>query len=128
MDQLLPHAPETLGLVFRQLLTDIEEKRTALYRISEQLIAGWWDEVRAPNEKELKATAVLRFTIKEASAKMRQGPPADDEADMSLPVWAGVLPVALAAEAPEPDAALASSVAIPECVVGWGRKDEQAKK
>jgi len=56
--------------------------------ISEHLIAGRWNDVRSPSEKELKATGVLEFSIEEASAKIRQGPPLDDEDDYSLPVWA----------------------------------------
>ena len=54
----------------------------------------------APSEKELKATAVLKFSIEEASAKIRTGPPLDDEEDYSLPVWAGILPLSLEAKTP----------------------------
>lgn len=70
-----------------------QEKVKALRTISEHVIAGRWEQVRGPNEKELKATTVLRFEIEEASAKIRSGPPIDDEADYDLPIWAGVLPV-----------------------------------
>ena len=70
-----------------------ERKINALRTISEHVIAGRWEQVRGPSQKELKATAVLEFEIEEASAKIRTGPPIDDKADYDLPVWAGVLPV-----------------------------------
>jgi nitroimidazol reductase NimA-like FMN-containing flavoprotein (pyridoxamine 5'-phosphate oxidase superfamily) len=92
-------------------------KAHALRIISEQVIAGRWNDVRSPNEKELKATAVLEFSIEEASAKIRQGPPADDEDDYSLPVWAGVVPLALEAKTPVPDARLAEGVEPPPYVL-----------
>lgn len=91
-----------------------EQKVDALRVISEHLIRGRWDEVREPNEKELKATTVLEFTIEEASAKSRSGPPVDDEEDYALPVWAGVLPVRLTTTTPEPDARLRDGIATPE--------------
>jgi len=90
-----------------------EQKTRALRVISEHLMAGRWDDVRSPTEKELKATAVLEFSIEEASAKVRQGPPLDDEEDYALPVWAGVLPVSLEAKAPIPDARLAKGIEAP---------------
>ncbi len=80
-----------------------EKKLEALRMISEHLIRGRWAEVRAPNDQELKATAVLEFVIEEASAKMRTGGPKDDAEDYALPVWAGVLPLALTPGKPVPD-------------------------
>ncbi len=71
------------------------DKEQALRVISEHLAPGRWDEVRAPNDQELKLTAVLRLEIAEASAKIRTGGPIDDEEDLTLPVWAGVLPCSL---------------------------------
>jgi uncharacterized protein len=94
-----------------------EEKTRALRIISEHLIAGRWSDVRGPSDKELKATAVLEFSIEEASAKIRTGPPVDDEEDYSLPVWAGVLPLRLEAKAPVPDPGLAASVKLPPYVL-----------
>lgn len=70
-----------------------EEKEHALFVISEYILKGRWAEVRGPNAKEMKATLVLAIDIEEASAKVRTGPPGDDEEDYELPVWAGVLPV-----------------------------------
>ncbi|MGB7983785.1 MAG: pyridoxamine 5'-phosphate oxidase family protein [Terracidiphilus sp.] len=87
-------------------IDDPAQKNEALRVISEHLIAGRWDEVRVPASQELKATTVLELTIEEASAKLRTGPPIDDEADYALPVWAGVLPLGLKAGEPVPDARL----------------------
>jgi uncharacterized protein len=74
------------------------QKLRALEIVSEHVIAGRWNDVRGPNEKELKATTVLEFSIDEASAKIRTGPPLDDEEDYALPIWAGVVPVKLEAQ------------------------------
>jgi len=84
-------------------IDDRERKIEALRVISEHLMRGRWADVRGPAEQELKATAVLEFTIEEASAKMRTGGPKDDADDYALPVWAGVLPVSLQAGEPIPD-------------------------
>lgn len=75
------------------LVDDPEEKLTALRLLSEHIIPGRWDDIRQPNERELKATSVLRVPIEEFSAKVRTGPPIDDEEDYSFPTWAGVLPL-----------------------------------
>jgi len=76
-----------------ELVEDATEKIEALRAVSDQIIDGRWDEVRQPSQKELKATSVLRLPLKEASAKIRSGPPKDDEEDYALPIWAGVLPL-----------------------------------
>ena len=93
-----------------------DQKTRALRIISEHLIRGRWDDVRRPSEKELKATAVLEFSIEEASAKIRQGPPIDDEEDYSLPMWAGILPLQLEAKTPISDPRLAEDTAVPDYV------------
>lgn len=93
-----------------------DQKTEALRVISEHLIRGRWDEVRVPTEKELKATAVLEFTMEEASAKVRTGPPMDDEEDYVLPVWAGVLPLVLTPSLPIPDSRLPQHTLVPEYV------------
>jgi nitroimidazol reductase NimA-like FMN-containing flavoprotein (pyridoxamine 5'-phosphate oxidase superfamily) len=77
-----------------------EEKMTALEAFTEHVVPGRWAEVRWPNEQELKATLVLALPLAEVSAKVRTGPPLDDEEDMNLPVWAGVVPLHLAASVP----------------------------
>lgn len=97
-------------------ITDTVRKTHALRVVSEHLIAGRWDDVRQPNEKELKATAVLEFSIEEASAKVRTGSPVDDEADYELPVWAGVLPVRLQPQPPIADARLPENIVVPQYV------------
>jgi len=93
------------------------QKTRALRIISEHLIARRWDDVRSPSEKELKATAVLEFSIEEASAKIRTGPPVDDEEDYNLPVWAGVLPLSLEAKPPIRDSRLTDGIDVPEYVL-----------
>ena len=75
-----------------------EEKEAALHALTEQLAPGRWDEARAPTAQELKATWILCLPIDEASAKVREGGPQDEPEDEGLPVWAGVVPVHLAAE------------------------------
>lgn len=97
-----------------KIIADPTRKLEALRIVSDHLIKGRWDDVRQPNEKELKATAVLELTIDEASAKVRTGPPLDDEEDYSLPMWAGVLPLQMAAGIPIPDPRLASGAEFPE--------------
>ncbi len=92
------------------------EKVKALRVISEHLIAGRWRDIRGPTEKELKATTVLQFAIEEASAKIRTGPPLDDEEDYALPMWAGVLPVAIQPQPPVPDDRMATGVVVPEYI------------
>ncbi len=74
-------------------ITEREPKMEALRVISDQIVTGRWDDVRLPNEQELKATTVLEIPLTEASAKIRTGPPVDDEEDYALSVWAGVLPI-----------------------------------
>jgi len=75
------------------LVDNPEEKLTALLALSEHILPGRWDDSRQPNEKELKATSVLRIPIEEFSAKVRVGPPIDDEPDYTFPTWAGVIPL-----------------------------------
>jgi uncharacterized protein len=109
-------------------IENAEEKESALRIISEHLIAGRWNDVRQPTQQELKATAVLEFTIEEASAKIRTGPPIDDEDDYALPVWAGVLPLELQSKEPVPDSRLAAGTAVPPYLRahnGSGRKDKK---
>ena len=79
------------------------EKTEALRIISENIVPGRWEHVRKPSAQELKATAVLSLPIEEASAKLRTGPPLDEEEDYALDVWAGVLPLKLRAGEPVPD-------------------------
>jgi uncharacterized protein len=108
-------------------IEDREKKTEALRLISEHLIAGRWQQVRQPNEKELKATTVLEVTIEEASAKVRLGPPVDDEGDYELPVWAGVLPLRVSPSEPVPDERLIKNIELPEHVRQFGRQTAHTK-
>ena len=100
-------------------IVDPVEKVMSLRVISEHLISGRWVEVRGPSESELKATSVLEFLIDEASAKVRSGPPVDDEKDYGSPVWAGVLPLQMRARPPIPDDNLIGGVAVPDYVLRY---------
>jgi uncharacterized protein len=89
------------------------EKGAALEIISEQILPGRWADIRWPNRKELKATAVLKLHIDEASAKIRTGPPLDDEDDYALKCWAGVLPLTLVPGEPVADSRLPHDIPVP---------------
>ena len=92
------------------LVESPEEKNEALRVISEQIVPGRWNDVRWPTDQELKATKVLALPISEASAKVRTGPPVDDEEDYAMNVWAGVLPLTVEANEPVPDPRISSEV------------------
>src|SRR5918992_707592 len=77
------------------------------------LVPARWSEVRAPSRQELKATKVLSLPLGEASAKVRTGPPIDDDEDYALPVWAGVLPMRTVVDPPQPDPRLDPAIEIP---------------
>jgi nitroimidazol reductase NimA-like FMN-containing flavoprotein (pyridoxamine 5'-phosphate oxidase superfamily) len=76
-----------------RLVSELPEKLEALRLITDHMVPHRWDEARQPNEHELKQTAVLALPLEEVSAKVRVGPPIDDDEDYALPVWAGVIPV-----------------------------------
>jgi nitroimidazol reductase NimA-like FMN-containing flavoprotein (pyridoxamine 5'-phosphate oxidase superfamily) len=98
-----------------------EEKLAALRILSEHIIPGRWDDARQPNERELKATSVLRLPIEEFSAKVRTGPPIDDEEDYSFPTWAGVVPLEMMLGAPINDPRLEPGRAVPDYVRKYSR-------
>ncbi len=98
------------------------EKLLALQAIVEHVVPGRWDDARRPNEKELAATRVLSLSINEASAKVRSGPPSDDDQDYDLNVWAGLIPLELKPGPPEPDPRLARGVAVPAYVQSYARR------
>ena len=98
------------------VVEDQTTKREALRAFTEHITPGRWREVRPPTESELKATTVLAIPLKEVSAKVRTGPPLDDEDDYSLPVWAGVLPLELRPEQPVADSRLSASIELPDYV------------
>lgn len=95
---------------------EVGEKRRALEALVEKLVPGRWADTRAPTEKELRATSVLRIPLAEASAKVRSGPPIDDDADHELPFWAGVVGLRTVAGEPEPDPLLAAGIERPALV------------
>ena len=105
-------------------ITQPGQKTRALRVISEHLLAGRWDDVRGPTRQELSATSVLEFSIAEASAKIRRGPPKDDEEDYGLDIWAGVLPLSVQPGVPVPDPRLKAGVeTVPEYIVKY-RKEQ----
>ena len=99
-----------------RLVADAEEKIDRLKGLIERMTPGRWGRLRPHTEQELKATSVLAFAIDEASAKIRTGPPMDDEADYGLPIWAGVVPVAQRLGPPSPCPRLDQGMAVPEHV------------
>jgi len=103
-------------------VNDAKEKLEALRLLSEHILPGRWVESRQPNEKELKATSVLRLPIEEFSAKVRQGPVVDDEEDYAFPTWAGVIPLTLVAGQPIDDARLVAGQKVPEYARGYTRQ------
>ena len=103
------------------VVEDQTTKREALRAFTEHIAPGRWREVRPPTESELKATTVLAIPLKEVSAKVRTGPPLDDEDDYSLPVWAGVLPLELRSEQPMADSRLSASIEVPDYVRHYDR-------
>jgi nitroimidazol reductase NimA-like FMN-containing flavoprotein (pyridoxamine 5'-phosphate oxidase superfamily) len=94
-------------------IDDPKEKSEALAAISENICPGRWSEIRGPNPQELKATSVVRVPIESASAKVRTGPPKDDEEDYAMDVWAGVLPLFVSAGELLADPRLKSNLEVP---------------
>ena len=103
------------------LVESPEEKLRALEALTEHVMPGRWKDVRPPSEQELKGASVLRLALQEVSAKVRTGPPIDEEQDYNLPIWAGVLPLALIAGAPLPDSHVPPGTAPPPYVRGYSR-------
>jgi nitroimidazol reductase NimA-like FMN-containing flavoprotein (pyridoxamine 5'-phosphate oxidase superfamily) len=103
------------------LVEEREEKLAALLALSEHIVRGRWAEVREPTEQEMRQTTVLSLPLVEVSAKVRTGPPLDDEEDYALPVWAGVLPLRLETGEPVKDPRLPEGVAVPDYVLNYKR-------
>lgn len=102
-----------------------DEKMEALRVFSDHVMRGRWEDARLPNSNELRATTVLALPLEEASAKIRTGPPVDDEEDYGLPVWAGVLPLRLVAGEAVPDPRLAEGIEQPRYVLGYRRPQDE---
>ncbi len=103
-------------------VVDPKEKLEALKALSEHILPGRWAESRQPNERELKETLVMRLPIEEFSAKVRQGPPIDDEEDYSFPTWAGVIPLQMVPGTPENDPRLDAKTIVPAYASGYSRR------
>jgi nitroimidazol reductase NimA-like FMN-containing flavoprotein (pyridoxamine 5'-phosphate oxidase superfamily) len=100
---------------------DPAEKLTALKAVVDHVAPGRWEGCRQPTANEMAATAVLALPIEEASAKVRTGPPLDDEEDYALDFWAGVVPMAIASGEPQADPRLRAGIAAPSYVSGYRR-------
>ena len=98
-----------------------EEKLAALRAFTEKILPGRWNDARQPNEKELKATSILRLPLTEVSAKMRTGPVEDDAEDYALPVWAGIVPLHLQADAPVRDQRCDPAIPLPAYAAQYKR-------
>jgi hypothetical protein len=107
------HSINYRSVILYGTLRDAPDKERALEIFTEKLIPGRWEHVRRPTEQELKGTAALALRIEEGSAKVRTGPPVDDDEDYALDAWAGVVPLRTVAGAPEPDPLLDAGVALP---------------
>lgn len=100
---------------------DLEEKLRVLHAFTEHVVPGRWADVRPPDESELRATLVLRLRLAEVSAKVRTGPPIDDDEDYNLAVWAGVVPLRLLADAPVIDDRVPAGIEAPDYVREYSR-------
>ena len=103
------------------LVSNPQEKYEALVALSEHIVPGRWADVREPNEQEMKLTTVLSMPLAEASAKIRTGPPLDDEEDYALPMWAGVIPLQLVAGEPINDPRLSVEIRVPDYATHYKR-------
>lgn len=100
---------------------DEAEKRRCLDVLLDRLVPGRGPDARPPDARELRATAVAAFPLDEATAKVRSGPPADDEEDLALSTWAGVIPVGSAYGVPEPAPDLAEGIPTPGYALRYRR-------
>ena len=96
-----------------------DETVNVLELFTEKLVPGRWADVRPPTRQELKGTKVLSLPLDEASAKVRTGPPIDEDEDYDLPVWAGVLPLSTNVAEPEPDPRLDPAIETPGYLAAW---------
>lgn len=108
-----------------RLLENDEEKTEALKALTEHVARGRWNDSRQPNRRELDGTTVIAMTIETASAKIRTGPPSDDEEDYQLPIWAGIVPLALQASPPTNDPKLRAGIPTPSYVLDYQRTNNK---
>jgi len=104
-----------------EVVEDEQGKLAAMAALTEHIVPGRWAEVRPPNAQELRATTVLAVPLVEVSAKIRTGPPKEDDEDLAIPVWAGELPLRMATGEPVGDEYLAPDIAPPNYVVNYNR-------
>ncbi len=107
-----------------ELIEGEEARLEAMEKFTERLIPGRWQDARPPNPVELKQTTIVAVTIESASAKIRTGPPRDDEEDIGLPVWAGILPLSQISGAPIADPDLKAGIEIPDYIYNYPRKSD----
>jgi nitroimidazol reductase NimA-like FMN-containing flavoprotein (pyridoxamine 5'-phosphate oxidase superfamily) len=118
------HSMNYRSVVIHGTATPVEtndEKLASLEAFAEHIARGRWADARQPTRKELKATAVVSIPIDVAAAKIRTGPPLDDEDDYALPIWAGVLPIALKPQPALPDPRLGNDILVPGYVRRYKR-------
>lgn len=108
-----------------RVVTDEDEKRTALEAITDQVVPGRWADSRPMSDKEFKGTLVVALPLGEASAKTRAGGPGDDDEDYDLPIWAGVVPLTTVAGEPVVDSQLRVDVPVPPYVSGYQRPEQR---
>jgi nitroimidazol reductase NimA-like FMN-containing flavoprotein (pyridoxamine 5'-phosphate oxidase superfamily) len=108
-----------------RLVTDPEEKDTALSALVEHFVPGRSTDVRPGDRRELAATAVLALPLEEVSAKVRTGDPKDEDQDYDLPYWAGILPLSLEPGRPIPDHRLKPGIPVPPYVTAWSRNGKR---
>jgi nitroimidazol reductase NimA-like FMN-containing flavoprotein (pyridoxamine 5'-phosphate oxidase superfamily) len=97
------------------------EKLEALRAFTEKILPGRWEDARQPNDKELKATSVLKLPLTEVSAKIRSGPVQDDDEDYALPVWAGIVPLHVRADPPIRDERCDPTIPTPAYAASYTR-------
>ncbi len=102
-------------------ITDPDEKWRAQQALVEHVVHGRSADARMPNERELNQTTILAVPLDEASAKIRTGPPIDEDEDYDLPVWAGVVPLTTVPGEPEPDPAMPEGIPAPDYLTPYGR-------
>lgn len=103
------------------LVEESGEKMRVLEAFTNHIVRGRWKDVRPPTEQELKGTSVLALPLGEVSAKVRTGPPKDDEEDYALPIWAGLLPLPVVPAMPIADPRLPAGIAVPASVKNYSR-------
>lgn len=103
------------------LIKDEAEKFEAMRILTDQIMLGRWDDARQPTPKELNATSMVRVEIEEATAKIRTGPPGDDDEDYDLPIWAGVIPMQTSFLPAETDPSMRMDLPVPDYMQGYDR-------